>query len=712
MRAFKLSTSTSLFIQQLPVKDKKPEPTPVNHYWVIDISGSMYGELPHLRKQLKDKIFTLVKPSDTVTLIAFSGRNECFTLFENEKIAAAPDKEKIYKTIDTYLTARGLTGFKQPLEEVLKSIVKLEKKHLTSLFFMTDGYDNQWSNPEILGVCKELARVVDHAVIVEYGWYCNHALLSKMAESLGGALLFSKELDEYQDLFEAHLGGTREKKISVKLAKNAVENWVFCVYNEAVLVVPVEGGMCSVPESCTELGYIVSASADDEVEAVCENSWAALAALSQQSKTGLIFDVLKHTGDVALVQKFTNCFSKEDYINFQKAAVSAHFNKAMRYSLGFDRNCVPAEDAYTVLDLLEDLSSEPSNLFYPYYDKFTYQKISAAVEQKSDEIRFQVADKSAGYPINSLTWNESRPNVSVQIKVDGFVTLPSSRPEGVPEKFSTFIFRNYTIIKDGIVHTRALPVSLSATTFAILQSNGLLTGEVWRDKEIYWLDFSSLPVINRKMVKSVNAKEFFEHVLQLQVLKGRQKVLNELKNKYAPRESVGFKLLYGDQATEWLKSVGLTDYSGFSPAVTVTKGDDVYVGYELKTAVKGASALPKVEDVRKAMASGKSLKVSEGLLKKAIVDSDTMLTSAAILKAANPEEAAKAWISNAAQDAVKAVRKLNKRLSQIKFSIIVGHVWFDEFSQTPGEASLEISVPDLECAATVSASLKEVEIKI
>lgn len=715
MTHFKLNSELSLSSHTLPAKPQASEPVPVNYHWLVDISGSMYGQLAQLREHLKQKMFELVKPIDTVTLIAFSGRNECYTLFSNESVVTASDRQQVLKTIDTYLVARGLTGFKQPLQEVLTSISSLSKKSLVSLFFMTDGYDNQWSESEILNVCKELAPRLDSATIVEYGWYCNHTLLTKMAEILGASLLFGKELSDYNGLFENYLSQNREKRIPVELERAAEFDSVFCLSNDTLVVLPCEGKICLVPESVTQIGYFSKSQSNDvptSDERVHPLSWLALGAASQQGKTNLVFDILKQAGDVALIQTYTNCFSKEDYIGFQAECVKQHLNESLRYSLGFDRSAVPDENAYTVLDLLEDLSSDDDNLFYPYHEKFNYQRISAATESKDDSLKFKIADTSAGYSIGALTWNDSRPNVSIQIRVNGYVTLPESRPSTLPEKFDTFIYRNYTIIKDGIVHTRTLPVSLSLSTFALLQGQGLLRGESWEPSKVYWLDYSKLPVINRKMVKSVNSEEFFKLVLELSALKGRQKVLNDLKNKYAPRESTTFKLVYGEDATTWLKEKGLTDYSGFSPAVQIVKGDDVYIGYELTTSVKGASSLPKVDDVRKALTSGKALKVSEQLMKAAILESDAALAHESVSKAQKPEDAAKAWIKSASEAAVKAVRKVNKRLSQMKFAIVVGHAWFEEFSNTPGEATKDVKIDGLDTSATVSASLKEIEVKI
>ena len=48
----------------------------VNHIIVIDVSGSMSYDLPEIRKNLKNKISSIVKITDSLSIIWFSGKNE------------------------------------------------------------------------------------------------------------------------------------------------------------------------------------------------------------------------------------------------------------------------------------------------------------------------------------------------------------------------------------------------------------------------------------------------------------------------------------------------------------------------------------------------------------------------------------------------------------------------------------------------------------
>ena len=54
----------------------------INHLIIVDVSGSMSYDLPEIRKNLKNKISSLVKENDTVSIIWFSGRNDAGILKE------------------------------------------------------------------------------------------------------------------------------------------------------------------------------------------------------------------------------------------------------------------------------------------------------------------------------------------------------------------------------------------------------------------------------------------------------------------------------------------------------------------------------------------------------------------------------------------------------------------------------------------------------
>jgi hypothetical protein len=719
----------SLAIQSLPVAQAAPVAAPVDHFIVIDISGSMYSDLPELRHQLKNKLSSLVKDKDTVTIVWFSGRGQFGVLVERLEIRSILDLTSLHSAIDRFLQPMGLTGFKEPLQAVIDVIDRISaarRDGVFSLFFMTDGYDNQWSDADILAVCKKLEPKLANAVIVEYGWHCNRPLLTKMAETLGGKLIFSKDLQEYSVTFEKEMsGGTGVKKTPVKLAADASKGYAYALQGANLLTfIPDADNVVLVPEGITEVAYFTTgrptavglkeiAFKPTKFEVAVHTHpliWASLVALSQRVDSDAIFEVLGALGDVNLVQVFSNCFSKEDYIIFQTFALGAAVAPESRYAFGYDPNAVPKEDAYTVLDLISDLSASDENLFYPHHEAFAYERIGAASLQKERNVRFEYADKSRGYPINGIVWNEDRPNVSVRVRMEGFAVLPADRPAPLPEKVESYVYRNYTIVRDGIVHTRRIPVSLSQATFNKLQANGLLAGEAWAAGKVFVLDYPRLPVINRQMVRGVTAKATFEKVLQLAVLKGTQKVLNDWRDRITPKQSKKFLALYGEAATNYLAERGVSDYNGFNPPSESKKSGDFYHAKELKIAAKGLSSLPKVADVDAAMTAGKKLKVNEFVMTEAVQKVRDFMASSIYTKAADPDALLATWIESESKAAVQATRQLMCELAQCKFAIVVGHTWFADLGGLDNN-SLDVDLPGFG-SVTVTANLKDAEVAL
>lgn len=693
-----------------------PAIVPTHHVVSIDISGSMYGVLSELRRHLKNKLASLVGPQDTVSLIGFSGRNQCYLIADSCPINNGGDLQALHTAIDRFLQPTGLTGFQAPLEMTAAVIDRIKSRDTTgnfNMFFLSDGYENQSPEKDVLAACQNVSSRVDTAAVIEYGYYANRPLLTKMAELLGGALVFAQDFQSYSVSLESALGGKSSKKISLKLDHNASQGFAFAILNDQVVSFVVENGVIAIPESVTEVAYFTDVKSDvsykeKKADAI---AFASLIPLAQRMKTNDVFQVLGALGDISLVQGFASCFSKEDYNLFLEEVRNAVIDPSKRYVLGYSATAVPKDDAYTVLHMLDALTESEENLFYPYHEAFAYERTTAAREANEDQAKFTVGDKSKGYPINGIVFNESRANVSVRVRVEGTVTLPKDHPKELPDTVPSFIYRAYNIVKDGIVHTRELPVSLSKETFTKLKAEGIIPkSKRYKAGEIIVLSYPKLPVINRQMVKEVTAKDTFALAVELQKLKGAQKVFNDYRKKIAPKESVVSKALYGEAAVEYLKSVGVTDFNGFNPSSTKGEVTDHYIAKELKIAVKGLSSLPKVEDVETAIAAKKPLKINQFVMKDALEKLDAFMGSDIYKNAADKNGLIETWIVGEQQAAVNKTRELIVKMAQRKFAIIVGQVWFSDFSSLD-EDTLEVDVPDFG-KVSVTASLKETEIEI
>lgn len=751
-----------------------PLTPPVNHVAVLDCSGSMYGDLPRIREQLKGRLPKLLKEKDTISIVWFSGRGQFGTLIEGEPVATLADLKDVNAQIDRWIKAIGLTGFKEPLEEVSKLVTRVGKKtpgSVFSLFFMSDGCDNQWSRAEILKAVDTAAGGLASAAFVEYGYYADRPLLTAMAEKAGGQLIFAQDFDTYAPTFESVLQKklTGAPKIEVKIAGDTIGGFAYAMSNGDLTTYSVEKGVAHVPEDTASVWYLSPNSVGDlkstnphEVHHAA--AYAALSLFSVRMQPQVVFPILKALGDVAFIEQFGSCFGKQKYSEFMDAAKTAAFDEKARFKKGFDPNKVPPDDAFTVLDLLRLLAADDENKLLLDDPAFKYSrigrgrvdasevltsedqaeiaklteemsktkdpkkvkeladKVAAVTAGKGPGLKFSAKDaKDTGYGLASLTFNEERPNVSVLVRKEGTVDISSrvaSAPAGskLPQNFETFIFRNYTIIKDGLVNVEKLPVKVSDATWKKLCP---LIGEEALESAIgpkggtapdtLIINLKALPVINRKMVQSVSAKALFELEYELCKARAAQKVYNTYKKDHFPKKSEGFEVLYGKDASTWLKEQGFTDYSGFSPKSVQAEATDFYMGKELHVSLKGLSSLPSLKEVKEKMAKNAKLTPSATLMKPYVDEVEGFLASDIYKKAADQPKVFEAWLDGQQKAATKKVRGLLFDMAQIKFSVVVGQVWFTEFKSLD-ENTLKVTVDGVDLEGKVE--MKEVEIKI
>jgi len=234
---------------------------PTNHLVVIDCSGSMSYDLPKIREQLKKKLPKLLKEADTISIIWFSGRGQFGTLLEAEPVATLTDLKQVEQAIDRWIKPQGLTGFKEPLEEAVKVVERVSKKSpgsVSSLFFMSDGCDNQWPRADILKAVEKAAGGFTSATIVEYGYYADRNLLSAMAEKSGGAHIFAEDFDRYAPAFELAM----QKKLSgaprveVAIQGDPVGGFVYALSDGDLITYSVEGGKATLPKDLQEFWYL------------------------------------------------------------------------------------------------------------------------------------------------------------------------------------------------------------------------------------------------------------------------------------------------------------------------------------------------------------------------------------------------------------------------------------------------------------------------
>jgi hypothetical protein len=436
------------------------------------------------------------------------------------------------------------------------------------------------------------------------------------------------------------------------------------------------------------------------------------------------------------------------------------FDAKNRFSKGYDPKKVPRDDAFTVLELLQILSSDEGNRMLLDHKSFSYNKvsrgrvdasdhlsaaeleefqtltarlasekdvkkmkeiqkqISAITDKKQDALKFEQDAEEAkkGFPISSLTWNEDKPNVSVLVRKPGTVDVSARLPGGLkgkfPEKFSTFIFRNYTIVKDGLINVKVLPCVLTKETKEKLNEvikSGQAQDFVQVETDgVCLVQVDKLPVINQDMVNDVDPDTFFKRQWDLQKVQAAQKIYNSFQKELLPAvKAKGFGELYGDEAAAWLKEQGFTDYSGFSPKQVQAEAKDVYMAKEMKVSLKGYSKLPSLKELKEMIAKGR-VNPPGALMQPFYDEVEEFLKSKAYTGAAAKDKVLEAWLEGQQKDARKKVRQLIYEVARTTFTLIVGQVWFAKWKPEDTDFTLDADGMKIQ----MSAQLREVEIKI
>lgn len=753
LKFLKIKEELFLINQKIERESVQEKTVVVNthHIFVVDCSGSMWDELPKIRKDLYNKIATDLKPEDSLTLIWFSGRGQCGVILEDYQLKSNISLSKVKELIDRYLNTVGLTAFKDPFVEaktVIERVMKDKKDYVHSLFFITDGYDNQYSTKEILSAVSAIKEDLANSTVVEYGWYCNKDLLSKIACEMGGVHIFSEHFQDYEPYIQKEFSNQKvSKRKYIKLEGDVSCGYVFNItadgevinytVNEKneILVGEDEEGFYYFSKSPvgSEVNLFIMSEAtrnnyDKEKNDFYTALYAALFSFSRNSDYNKVSEVLKFIGDAKFIVKKANTFGTQKINELESEFLQAVKDKSLRFVEGYNPDLEPAENAYCVLDMIEDLMEEEGNLWFPNHEAFKYKRIGAKavekkgvtdkdkedldkllkegklnelsekineVSKKEEGLKFEYEDENMGYPITDLVWNEKRANLSVQVRYSGHVELPSNAFSNLPKDFKTSKFRNYTLIKDGVIHTYKLPVSLTQITFDKLQSEGLLKEEKYESDKIYVLDFSTIPVINRAMVNTMSAEELFRNEYELLKLKANNSVFNHYRKKHIGKTSFDFIQTYGEEATAWLKEMGVTA-NGFNPATTLEKtGEEIFVN-SLQVKIDKLTLMTSEKDFLKVLEkfqNGEKLTPRESLLIPPIEEFETFMKS---MKGIEDKTLIESWIDKKSKLFRKRKNQLMNEISKSKFLCVVGKSWFKEFkSRDEKEMTLNIDGSDI-----------------
>jgi uncharacterized protein YegL len=486
----------------------------VNHVFIVDCSGSMWGELEKLREHVKSKLFKLLKAGDTLSLIWFSSRGQYGVILKGEKIATLDDLTSVYRKVDQELVARGATSFSGPIEEAARLIQSLSSNgNAANVMFLSDGYHNDGSRDEVLKAVKLCLPHVDSAAVVEYGYYADRAFLAQMATVWNAPVLFANKFEDYAPAIErAVTRVVSGEYVQVDLGTEIpVEGIVVGLLGEdpvAYAATPTpKGFVASIPKGVASIAWVSRAAGpltrrwDKEPQYLTPEYYALASVLALRGSGAAARDLVNGTGDKALIDQFSNAFGKQAISTFAAQCVAIATGKEPKNAKGYDPTYGPPANAATIPQLLAAVETFGLRVSIDLseYKRMSRERVDAnlrltkeeqaeldtlksqlegekdakkvaevsarisALANKPEPLKFEeTVPELPGYPINGLVFNEDRPNVSIRVVRNGFVDLSGRLPKEydgkVPAKFPTYTFRNYNIARDGIVNTPKITV--------------------------------------------------------------------------------------------------------------------------------------------------------------------------------------------------------------------------------------------------------------
>jgi hypothetical protein len=669
-------------------------PQPTNRILVIDCSWSMSNDLPKLRTMLKNKLPTMIQPQDTLSIIWFAGRGQSGILFEATKLETLTDIQRVSAAIDRFIIPIGMTGFKAPLENVQDLAKRLSGD--CTLSFLTDGGENVSTRAEILSICNALQEELASVTMVEFGYYADSKMILDMAEEVGGSVVLAENFLNYEESLVSNLNSSVSGK-KIKLTKITAPFVIGNLPDTFVIARPDAIGTVTLPANSVSYSFFEGLGDIESVTdyGIVDTNHAAYAvsALILRGEADKAMQLAGVIGDVILYNQVENSFSKQDFARTVELANKIGSGKTQLYATTpRKKNLVPDENSYNILTMLMDLADTEGNYLDLSHPEFVYNSGGAKRETVAGDDSFVpvFSDKSSEIKaeIKSLKFDEDRPNINILVKREGNVTLPPNEL-GFDKTFETYIWRNYSIVRDGIVNVPKLPVVLSKATFDLFTQLGVITEE-FKVGKTFVIDTKKWPIINRSMVKSVTAKSLFDMNFDLYVLQVKQKVLASKLEK--SEVGLKFSAKFGDDGAKFLKQLGISE-GGFSPKTSADVNVDTYTAKVLEVKMSGLNAIPKVADVEKAIADGKNLTPAFKVMSD-VIDSISGLVTTNEYSA----ELKKTKF---------ALKDLLNQIVMVKFGIIIGKKWFSDITMENPTLQLEYNLGKV-VVGTMSLTDKEV----
>lgn len=699
----------------------------LHHIHILDRSSSMRNEIDALIDNVQNTLSS-IHDDDLVSVIWFSSPGNYRTL-----VKGASNSQELKDLLNSLRSAEGSTCFSDPIKEanlLVDDLYSLCPNISVTLF--TDGQTvTSWEKSEetrrIFDELKKLSPRILALNTIGYGPYYDQQLLKKMSLTTQfGEMIHSSKIQDYLTIFDRHFEKLRDSvTVSVDLAAPEAGNIIYLSRKfvregdtSGTLVLSrldkEKNQFFILGKTTADFNFSLNGkeySSADIVTAPRKETITNLkyAIASNDYYSGRRYhasSVLADIGDKALVDAAAKAFTFDEVAAYSSTLLKAVFSTKARSLDGIcDKNYLPAKDAFCVLDVMNILFESDSK-YSPFGKNVdAYQRTTRKVLDNYNQFKFPEAEVLASF--SDFVPSSEFLNLSVRFPITGSVQLnpASAKRVGLPDHVPATIFRNHSIINDGVLNLPKIEVLLDHKAFSKLSASGMfengskilgITTISDVDYTRAVLDMRGLPMLNRLYVpEEIKPEMLLSKVERLTTLEARQLALNSFMTQVYELNPVAkkvgeFKDLTLDQI-QVLEDSGLNSKFWYSPVESLKPAAEAADYYEAKSItfnLKGISSLASVSDVLtrisekgidKLTSSQKyvySALMSVAAAVSAVSDQVCDISTMKLRKAPN---AVRDELERLVTDNKLELRKERTELVALKMAVVLSGDWFEGF---------------------------------
>lgn len=630
----------------------------VHRIQIIDRSYSMAYELDSVVDQSKQSV-SIMDSGDLVSTFWFSSPGQ-----NGHVVMGASPGNDVLKLLEGMRHPVGSTCFSEVMEKVEAAVIQIGSLvDSTVIDLFTDGMPCvPWGTAEEQSrVVKAVAGIVEKGNVsafntIGYGSYYDREFLNKLAEmSEFGAFTHTSNIKDFYATIEHNMKVSQNfvvQKTEVRAPADAE-----ILYLSLGNTMRLFGSTMSLSrlDAGQNMVYVVTPGASAKQELLVNGEAVAIGEVDKAStieKEDFLFayasesfrkgehlkavDILaNNVRDKRLATAVFSAFTVSEIGEAQTALTAAVNDMSLRFTEGkTGPGFMPAKDALCVMDILADMIESDDEVYYlplnggvPSYSRVGRKAVDA-------ENRFTPKTYDLRAPVSELVWHKEKLNLSLRFTRDGTLSINprAAKDVGLEPTKEIFTWQSHSFVKDGNVNVKQaaflVPNGLynhfveKGVKMQIVDATGAQANSAEdKDGKTYFrviVDFAKLPIVNRMYIdKATGIESIYKAAVEIKQVEALQKVvkflLDEVKDSNANMLKTGaFEGLNAEQIRV-LTEHGMREdgsYGGVAKTVASVEDSDSYEARFIAFDVKGASALPSIDEMLE-MKEGKTKEVVE-----------------------------------------------------------------------------------------------------